>query len=323
MARTRLYRDGVLQAEDFPAAEIPGHLTDPAAMVWLDLSGPTADELAAVGEEFGLHHLAVEDAGTTHARPKLHRYDTHEFLTAYAVHFDQRTGGIAKAELAAFVTPRALITIRKSDRFDIDTVIARWDAAADLAKEGVGYLVHGLLDYAVDTQLDAISLLDEEIEALEDTVFSDTADDRGVHRRSLRLRKTLVALRRVVLPMREVANSLMRRDANLVRGALVPYYQDLYDNVLRATEWTESQREVVATIRETQLNVQGNRLNTIMKKVTSWAAIIAVPTAITGFYGQNVPYPGYAQPIGFWVSTVAIVVLSFGLYALFKRRDWL
>ena len=104
---------------------------------------------------------------------------------------------------------------------------------------------------------------------------------------------------------------------------MLPYYQDVLDHVLRVSEWTESLREEIATIRETQLSLQGNRLNTIMKKVTSWAAIIAVPTAITGFYGQNVPYPGFAQTWGVWMSTVAIVVLSGVLYVLFKRRDWL
>jgi magnesium transporter len=79
----------------------------------------------------------------------------------------------------------------------------------------------------------------------------------------------------------------------------------------------------MATVRETQLSIQSNRLNLIMKKVTSWAAIIAVPTAITGFYGQNVPYPGYGQASGFWASTAFILVVGGGLYALFKRRDWL
>ena len=104
---------------------------------------------------------------------------------------------------------------------------------------------------------------------------------------------------------------------------MTPYFQDVYDHVLRAAEWTESLRDLVTTIRETQLNIQGNRLNLIMKKVTGWAAIIAVPTAITGFYGQNVPYPGDGQPWGFWTSTVAILVVGGGLYLLFKRRDWL
>ena len=104
---------------------------------------------------------------------------------------------------------------------------------------------------------------------------------------------------------------------------MTAYYQDVYDHVLRATEWTESLRDLVATIVETNLTIQGNRLNILTKKVTSWAAIIAVPTAITGFYGQNVPYPGFSDGSGFIASSVLILMLSGGLYFTFKRKDWL
>jgi len=120
-----------------------------------------------------------------------------------------------------------------------------------------------------------------------------------------------------------VVNQLMRPTPHIVTEPMLPYYQDVYDHVLRATEWTESLRDLVTTILETNLTVQGNRLNSIMKKVTSWAAIIAVPTAVTGFYGQNVPYPGYGQVWGFAVSTAVTVALSVGLYVMFRRRDWL
>jgi magnesium transporter len=115
----------------------------------------------------------------------------------------------------------------------------------------------------------------------------------------------------------------MRRDHAVVNSAMTPYYQDVYDHVLRASEWTESLRDMIATIRDIQLNLQGNRLNLIMKKVTGWAAIIAVPAAVTGFYGQNVPYPGFNEVWGFWASTVVMLLLSVGLYGLFKRRDWI
>ena len=93
--------------------------------------------------------------------------------------------------------------------------------------------------------------------------------------------------------------------------------------MLRATEWTESLRDLVTTIMETNLTIQGNRMNLVMKKVTSWAAIIAVPTAITGFYGQNVPYPGFGHHWGFWFSSAAILLIAFALYVTFKRKDWL
>jgi magnesium transporter len=116
---------------------------------------------------------------------------------------------------------------------------------------------------------------------------------------------------------------VLRRDLHVIDEPMLPYYQDVYDHVLRATEWTESLRDLVTTILETHLTVRGNRLNVIMKQVTSWAAIIAVPTAVTGFYGQNVPYPGFGQPWGFWTSTLVTIGLSALLYVVFRRRDWL
>jgi magnesium transporter len=109
----------------------------------------------------------------------------------------------------------------------------------------------------------------------------------------------------------------------VIAGSLLPYVQDVYDHVLRATEWTESLRDLVTTILETNLTIQGNRMNVITKKVTSWAAIIAVPTFITGFYGMNVPYPGFARHWGVSVSVGIMFVSAAALYVLFRRRDWL
>ncbi len=97
----------------------------------------------------------------------------------------------------------------------------------------------------------------------------------------------------------------------------------MLDHSVHTDDWLDSLRELASTVRETELGVQGNRLNVIMKKVTGWAAIIAIPTAITGFYGQNVPYPGFEQPWGFWFSSAVIVLCSVGLYTFFRARDWL
>ncbi|HKO85442.1 MAG TPA: magnesium transporter CorA family protein, partial [Actinomycetota bacterium] len=230
---------------------------------------------------------------------------------------------LQKGELAAFITPRALITVRKDPTFDIQEVMERWDGSADLAGHGVGFLLWGLLDFVVDGHFATVQQLDEAMEGLEDLLFDERPHSAEVQRRSFEVRKSLVVLRRLVLPMREVVNSLLRRDLGLVDEAMGPYFQDVYDHVLRATEWTESLRDLVSTVLETNLTIQGNRQNTIMKKVTSWAAIIAVPTAVTGYYGMNVPYPGFGKPLGVFTSTALIVILSGGLYLLFKRLDWL
>ena len=158
---------------------------------------------------------------------------------------------------------------------------------------------------------------------MEDLLFDDKPKDQQVQRRSFEMRKSLVTLRRVVLPMREVVNTLLRRDLKVVDEKMAPYFQDVYDHVLRVTEWTESLRDLVTTILETNLTIQGNRLNLIMKKLTGWAAVIAVPTAITGFYGMNVPYPGFGREWGFAVSVVVLLSTAGAIWYAFKRRDWL
>jgi magnesium transporter len=323
-ARTRLYRGGLCVLHDFPVADISEHLSDPASVVWLDLCRPTPADFDMVNTEFGLHELAVEDALHESQRPKLDRYTSHLFLSAYAVTLEAEGASLDVHEIAVFITDQALITVRKDDGFDIAPVLARWDASPDLATHGVGFLLYGLLDHLVDGHFSAVQQLDEGIEHLEELLFDERRSQiQAVQRRSFELRKNLVVLRRVVLPMREVLNSLLRRDLGTVNEAMTPYYQDVYDHVLRATEWTESLRDLVATTVETNLTIQANRMNLIMKKVTSWAAIIAVPTAITGFYGQNLPYPGYATHWGVWFSTGLIAALSALLYLVFKRKDWL
>lgn len=322
-ARTRLYRSGTLAGENFPVEQISEYLAELDTVVWVDLCAPDDAIVALVADELNLHDLAVADAVAPLQRPKLDRYANHAFLNVYAVKLDRVTGRLAQAELSAFITPKALVTVRKDPAFDVDGVVEHWDQSPDLAVHGVGYLLHGLLDHVVDGHFEVVQSLDEEIEKLEDLLFDDGSRSHDVQRRSFELRKSLVTLRRVVLPMREVVNSLMRRDLKVINEPMVPYFQDVYDHVLRATEWTESLRDMVTTILETNLTIQGNRLNVITKKVTSWAAIIAVPTAITGFYGQNLPYPGFAHQSGFVVSSLLIVGMSLGLYVTFRRKDWL
>jgi magnesium transporter len=321
--RTRVWRNGRLEDEDFPAARISDYLAESDTVVWLDLCAPDAEGLQMISEEFGLDPLAVEDATSHHERSKLDRYDGHLFLNAYSVRLDGDNGQLETHEVSAFITDRALVTVHGDQGFDVDALVHRWDISSDLVKHGVAYLLHGLLDLLVDEHFDAVQSLDSEIDGLEELLFADDVPDKDTQHRAYRLRKSLALLRRVVLPMREVVNTLLRRDLNVVPEPMTPYFQDVYDHVLRATEWTESLRDVVTSLQETRIAMQGNHLNQVMKKLTGWAAVIAVPTAVTGFYGQNVPYPGFGKQWGFLVSVAVLVVTAMALWAAFKKRDWL
>lgn len=323
MARTRCYESGKLVSEDFSLDQVSEHLARSGAVVWIDLTNPNRDELALLADEMKLHVLAVEDALEVKQRPKLDQYADHLFLSAYQASFTDASGEVAVHAIAAFITENALVTVHPDEEIDFTPIVERWDAEPDLAKYGASFLLHGLLDYLVDGYFDAVQSLDEQIEDLEGDLFETRSDQEAIQRRTFELRKSLVRLRRVILPMREVVNSLLRRDLHLLHEEMGPYFQDVYDHVLRATEWTESLRDLVSSILDANLAIQGNRLNIITKKVTGWAAIIAVPTLITGFYGQNVPYPGFSQLSGLLASSGLIVGGVLILFLVFRRNDWI
>jgi magnesium transporter len=322
--RTRLYRDGACVEENFDPATISDHLENAGCMVWLDLESPMKADLALIAEEFSLNPLAVEDATAERQRPKLDHYDDHVFISLYDVTLDMESGQLQSHELAVFASERYLITVRKSPGYSIDPVVERWDDNAHLATYGVGFLMWGLLDVVVDGHFQTVQQLDDEIERLEDLLFDAGDTGTRVQRQSYQLRKSLVRIRRVVLPTREVLNALMRRESGVVSQELMPYYQDVYDHVLRAADWTDSLRDLVSTILETHLTIQGNRMNEIMKKVTSWAAIGAVPTIVTGYYGMNVlTYPKSGTHAGGYAALLAMAIIVAALYAMFRKWDWL
>jgi magnesium transporter len=338
---TRLWRDGRVVEKDFPLSQVSEHLDVDGSLIWVDLCGPDRAELGQLAEELGLDPHAVEDSVTAHERPKATRHASHTFITMYATQLvldetadapddgEESSGGrgshLELQRISAFVMQRGVITVRPDSHFDMAAVLQRWEDDRDLLAHGVGRLVHGLIDTVVDGHFETIQQLDDAIEGLEDLLFEERGRNRQVQLHTYRLRKELVELRRVVLPMREVVSGVLRHrlDQNSHGPELDGYYDDLYDHVLRAAEWTESLRDMITTVFETNLSLQDARLNTVMKKLTGWAAIIAVPTAVTGWFGQNIPYPGFGQTSGLVTSALVILGLGIALYVVFRRRGWI
>jgi magnesium transporter len=319
---SRIYRNGALTSDWVDLDQISELSEEPNTFFWVDLVNPTEHQLAKVGRELGFHELAIEDALKGRQRPKLEHYDSHLFINAYAVSY-QQGAELGQAEISVFVTSHGVITLRDDESFKLDELTKRWDDSAVLAGNGVGFLLWGLLDVIVDSYFVVVQKLDDEIDALEDMLFEERRKDSEIQKRSYELRKAIVVLRRIAVPMREVINPIVRRDAQVISDGMLAYFQDIYDHVMRVADWTDSLRDLVTTLLETNLTIQGNNMNLIMKKLTSWAAIIAVPTAITGFYGQNVPFPGFGSEWGFFISSGIMVIGSVVLYFAFKRRDWL
>jgi magnesium transporter len=324
----RTYREGQLQDMEMDLDDISDFLTHPDHMLWLDLEGATKENVSMLGREFGFHELALEDCLHPHQRPKIEQYGSYYFLVAYAVSVEE--GELQEHEMAVFVGRNYLVTVRKEPPHDVSEVLKRTMAHTDLCKEGGAYLLYVLLDEVVDGYFTALEGLEEEAEDVEDKVFgkgqSSDSDppEAGEQSDIFKLKKQLLKFRRVIAPLREVLDVMQRRTIEVVTPPLEPYYRDVYDHVLRATDFLDNLRDILSSTLEAHLAVISNRLNEVMKRLTSWGAIILVPTLIAGIYGMNFRHmPELSWQLGYPVA-LGLMVLSAGLlYRAFKRRRWL
>ncbi len=324
MVMTRAWRDGTAVERDFPVERVSDLLErDDGTFVWVDHVDPDPGDLDQLEDELGVHALAVEDALEHGQRPKLDRYRDSLFLVVYDVDGLDAEGELVTHEVKAFVTHRALVTIHGPD-VDLGAVERRLEANADLADRGVPWLVWGLLDAVVDHATTAVEDIEARIDDLEDDLFEHgNPREQQIQRRSFRLRKALGVLRRQVVPTRDSVGALLHGDAETIADGIRPYFRDVEDHLVTIADSVEQLRDSVSSVLDTNLNLASNRQNTVMKKVTSWAAIIAIPTAITGFFGQNVTFPGEGHWSGLLASVSLIVATSLVLYRVFKSKDWL
>ena len=228
------------------------------------------------------------------------RFADHKVVHAKSASFDTATRRLTTTDVVVIVFHRWLVTLRSGPGFRIEGVLEEWDDNADLAHEGVAFLLHGVLGELIDGYLDVLDDLDEEINDVEDDLLDGSGPGRSIQVRTFELRRAVAALSRIALPMTEVLAVLTRGGPG--ETAMAPLLQDVYQHAIRSAERIDGLRDSIESILSTSLAMQGNSLNEIMKKLTAWAAIIAIPTGVTGYFGQNVPFPGFGQASGFWFS---------------------
>lgn len=306
-------------AEERPPTELSELRGTPA---WLDLAAPGPEELGLIAAELGLHPLAVEDARERHERPKADAYQDHYFITFSAI--SSVSPGAVRTELfSIFAFRDALVTVRDGD----------WPARVEVEKrwrEGriatAGLLLHALLDTTVDGYFPIVDDLGERADLLEGLILQDR-DGRAL-RTSLAelflLKRDLLRLRKLIAPEREVLQVLGRGDVAVFVPEERRYVQDVYDHVVRVTDEIDTLRDLVSNVVDANLAAVSNRLNEVMKVLTSVATILLVMTVVTSFFGQNftafIPYDSAAL---FWGSIAVTALAALSLAVYFRRRGWL
>jgi magnesium transporter len=318
----RAYGEGDKTVEGTTLDEVSDLLEITGATLWVDLQDPSAEDMKSLADELGLHHLAVEDALEPHQRDKYVHYDDHLFLVCHAVDLDAEQAELHTAEIDVFIGDRWLVTVHDGRRDLLDRAANRWNQEK-LSQHGVGLLVYGLLDELLDGYSDVIDAFEEYYDATADRVFADDPIEPTEQRHWFEMRRSLNQLRRMAAPLTDALASMADRDLERFSPAVAPYLRDVASEVTRIASEADALRDLVGQIVEVNVTLRDYRQNTIVKKITSWAAIIAVPTLVTGWYGMNVPYPGSGHTWGVITSTAVSVGASGALYVMFRNKKWL
>lgn len=322
MMRAWLFHGPTTTELDDPT-KVVAHLGHKDELVWLDVEDPTDGDYVRIGEQFDLHPLAVEDARERGLRPRLDQYPGHAFLVAYG-----GTDPDHLAEIDIFIGPDWIVTLRDRSAIgsvcDVDAVHERF-AVTRGRRATPGMLLYELLDHVVDGYFDAADCVEDNIEAAEDAIWVEETGGAGeVQRQLLALRAQLVHLRRAVVPLRDVVLSILRDEVPFVNDKDRVYFQNVLDHLLRSVDQIDTARELLGNAVDAHLAVAANNMNVVMKKMTSWGAILLGSSLIAGIYGMNFRLmPGLDNELGFASAIGSMALLTVGLALWFKRKNWL
>ena len=318
---TCLYRDGVRSHEQLAFDQVSELLTQPDALVWVDIGSPTEEEVRQLGEEFGLHTLALDDALSSHQRPKIERYEGYFFIVAYEAQIGD-DGSVALHELAMFVANQFVVTVRHGGPAMLDAVRDRLDRTPSALKRGGAEVGYAVLDEIIDGYFPVVEAFEDRIEHAEDTLLAGTVQS-GSLAETFRIKRQILMFRRVVAPLRDVLGRVVHIDQAVLGEDLDAEFRDLYDHVLRVYDELDTQRDLLTGILEAHLSVVSNRLNEVVLKLSSWAAIVLVPTLIAGIYGMNFDHmPELHWRLGYPYALVVMVATSALLWWRFRRAGW-
>lgn len=302
----------------------PTELREPTQdpLVWIDVLDPGLDEADYLRDELGMHPLSVEDCLRGRQRPKVERYPGYFFLVFYATRINPQRERMALNELHLFLGTTFIITVHDQRLPEVQEVIVEWRHRPQSYRDS-GAAAHALLDRVTDNYFPVMEHFSNRLEALEDHILTGSPSGSSM-KHAIHLRQEMILLRRVLAPQRDVLSSLVRRDLPFLRPELVPYFADVEDHILRATEEIDSFRDLVTGLIEVNSSNASNQLNRTMQVLTSWSIILMSMGIIAGIYGMNfVLMPELELAWGYPGALAAMIGIGLVLLLVFRRKEWL
>ncbi|MBL8208121.1 MAG: magnesium/cobalt transporter CorA [Blastocatellia bacterium] len=289
--------------------------------IWVDVSQPTAQDFDCLREEFGFHHLAIEDCQNAHQRPKIEDYHGYYFIVLYEAELTER-GELNLRELSIFLGSNYVVTVHHRPIQAIASGERLWRNWTDLVEQGSGLLAYLIIDAVVDKYFPILDALSDRMDEMEDLLFAHRETETIAE--IFQIKKHLLHLRRSVTPLRDVFNILLRREQPLFTREVSYYFHDIYDHLIRVADTIDNLRDLLGSTMDVYLSLQGNRMNMVMKRLTALSTILMSAALVSGIYGMNFQHmPELAWPYGYYAALGGMVVIALALIIFFRWIKWL
>lgn len=303
-------------------ATISDLIAQPQTIVWLDGLDASREEVDFLAGAFGFHPLAIGDYYNPHERPKVDEYPGYYFIVTHALDYAASAGKVTTRELSMFVGRNYVVTLHRRPMDFLSRIEQSLRQGLTASVDGIGMLLYGMLDGLVDSYFPILDQMDEQLDALEDDVLKGS--QQATVERIFRLKRALLLMRRSATPLRDVLNTLSRREQPLLSEHSINYLRDVYDHTLRIVDTIDTYRDILTGALDAYLTVISNQLNTVMKTLTAGAIVLASLTVITGIYGMNFRHmPELEWRYGYPILLGAMGLIALGLLYYFRRIKWL
>jgi len=316
------YRGGRRQHEGrLEPARAAARASDEGGFVWLGLHEPSPEELAEVGRRFHLHELALEDAAHAHQRPKLEDYADSYFVVLRPARYDDAREEVEFGEIQVFLSESYVIAVRHGQASGLEVARRRLEARPELLGAGPAAAVWAILDKVVDDYQPVVDGIDNDINEVEEAIFAERAD---ATQRIYFLKREVIEFHHAVAPLLGPLEALERGAFPDMEEQLRRYFRDVADHARRIDEQVTAQRELLTSILEANLALLSVKQNEVVRSISAWAAIIAVPTFLASIWGMNFEHmPELEESWGYPLALVLMAVAVTALYRFFRRIDWL
>jgi len=314
------YQEGRKLADILPS-EIHQYIRRPGCFVWVALHEPTPEELETMRREFGLHELAVEDAGHGHQRPKIEEYSDSLFVVLHTV---ELSGDELKVgEVDIFVGPSYVFSVRSRTERGFADVRARSELEPEMLRQGSAYVLYAIMDTVVDRYFPVLDALEVELEEVETHIFSGH-NNRAIIESLYLLKQKLMTLKHATGPLQEATSKLYGGRVPQLCTGLQEYFRDVYDHLARVNQSIDNLREMVTTAISVNLSLLAIHDSEVTKRFAGYAALVAVPTMIAGIYGMNFDYmPELTWTLGYPLAVAVMAAIDGYLFYRFRKAKWL